>query len=410
MIILEAEVTGDADASRTGKVHVHCKDDPRIRNVFYTSPYFELYKTGGFFAPPAIGQRILIAFNVSTGEAFYISTVISDGGFAFKDPKHPTVEELQSSVLRTIPMVGDPNRYYEGAAHCTWMFKNNEDNGLEITNRNNKKYVVNRTKLNNVGKRVVLESTPTVDCIEINNGLDDYIRLTANPAQTPTATLPPRTLEIRTQEFQNLKSETGGINLQVIKGRDIVLENNSIVQPEGMSFLDGSLGVPTRAGNIALLAEHRNIRLSAKGTTYGPDFGGIVSIETASSTVDVSRNAVTISTIAGARIEVSVATGKITITTPSNLEVAAQSINMTAVDSLNLKAQRVNITGSLTNIKGSGSLNLQGDQGLYLNPGGIGNAPSAQITPSENVVARSYLEEEYPKSYAFPVGLNLPEV
>jgi hypothetical protein len=408
MIILEAEVTGDADSSRTGRVQVTCKNEPRVRSVIYTSPYFELYKTGGIFAPPVLGQTILIAFDVSTGNAYYLSTVISDGGFYYNDPKHPSIEELSEAVLRTTPILGNPDRYYESAANCSLMFKNNEDNGLEIVNRNHKKYVVNRTQLNNGGKVVKLESTPTIDCIEINNGRDDYIRLTAEPPQTPAGGLPPRSLEIRTQEFQTLVTETGGIDLHVKKGRDIILENNSICQPEGIANLGGLVYGPQRAGNVVLLSEHRNIRLSAKGTTYGSDFGGIVSIETASSTVDVSRNAVTISTAVGARIEVSVATGKVTITTPSNLEINADlDINITAGRNMNLKADRLSMSSRITNIKG-GDLNLQGDGGLYLNPGGIGPALPSTITPSENTVARTNLENEYPKSYKFPVGLNIP--
>lgn len=433
MKILEAQVTSNVDVSRTGLIQISCQDEPSITEAHYTTPYHRPYFNGGVFAIPAEKSMVLIAYNSSKKKAYYLSTIIDE-------------EEIETSgaaldgKLFERPLVGLQNKLYEGFAPAVMKFKNDEDNGLTITDKNAKKYMVNETRLNSGGKILSLNSSPEIDSVLLDNGHGDFVKLTGMPQSA--VGLPPdpkRSLQAKTFLSQEFVSDRGSVDLRVLEGKDVTIENDST----GFMSVNGFGGF--RSGNINIFSKWKNIRLAAKGLLV-PN-GGQIILETALSKIwatnigialkagilpqaslemdanlgniilknTLSRLVMTntgISLRSGtASIEINGLTGQITLVSPLPLNLVTPAINTTS-QSINMAPGRVNIgsPASIVNILGL-AVNIDGENGIFLNSGYALAASLGNFTPPSLSVPTSLgatpivptIDAEYPSGSKYPV-------
>jgi len=398
MNIYLAQVTSNLDISRTGIVQIDCPEEPRIKEAIYTSPYFAAYTKGGFFAIPEENSNILIAYNVKTNKAYYISTVLDDGG-DFYDEKFPDSEDaLAKFGLRSNPIIPEPYRFYKDFSPAVMAFKNNEDNGLEIRKFKEEIRYVNETKLVNERKHLTLASSPEIDSVILDNGHGDYLRIKGEPKSATGLPLEgSRSVEMKSELGHRYITNRGGIDIKVIEGKDITIENGSI----GLTTLNGILG--PKSGNINLFSKYANIRLAAKGI-LGTQ--GSVIIETKTSDVIVTNAAITIRTDAGAEIEINGTTGAITLNSISNISMEAANISLDATGSIQMRAPVISIGGTNTtavNVNSTAIVNIDGPTGLYLNSAQSIPAEPIPIVPSANEAKITYLKTEYPTGGKYPI-------
>lgn len=378
-MIYTAKVLSNFDFTRSGKVKVQCKELLlNSLDVIYTTPYYANWK-GGIFSPPAEGSEILIHYNQSTRLAYYLSTVIANPVANTKDQNNNTRED---------PIINSTQLYQDGAPG-SMTFKNDQKDGLQIDTKKAKDRIISKTVLNSGKKALRLDSSPEVDCVRLENGHGDYLKITGLPESSIGIPTPPkRSLEARTFLNQNFVSDRGGIDLMINDGKDIVIENRS----SGF-FSMGSIFGP-RSGNVNLFTKFKNINLIAKAPVYVPleglQQGGKIFLETANSSVVVSRTGVTIrlntlpttpgaaiAGVGGPKIEVKT-NGEILIdaggshTIPPSVGgrikirggdlsfIADRTITMTAPVAINLQS-----TGQI-NVNGT-NVNVDGTTGIFLN-------------------------------------------
>ena len=401
MKIYLAQVTSNMDISRTGIIQISCPEEPRITEAIYTSPYYTPYTKGGFFAIPEENSNILIAYNVKTNKAYYISTVLDDGS-EFYDEKFPSPETATdpNNLLRSTPIIAEPYRVYKDFSPAVVTLKNNEDNGLEVRKFKEELRYVNETSLVNERKHLTLASSPEVDSVILDNGHGDYLRINAEPkSATGLPIESSRSIEMKSEMGQNFVTNRGGLDIRIIEGKDLNISNTSI----GSNALFGVFG--PKSGNINLFSKYANIRLSAKGT-LGPT-GGSVLLETATSNVLVSNFSVTIKTQGGSEIEINATTGAIEIKSPTTIAVEGAKISLNATGSLDLAAPIINIGGATTtavNIKSQSIVSIDGPIGLYLNSGQAIPSTPVPTLPSPNDFLINYLKLQYPKGGKYPIG------
>lgn len=446
MIIYTAQVTSNMDPARAGYVQIFCQDEPRATEAIYTTPFYKAHTNGGFFAAPVENSNILIAFDPKTSKAYYLSTVMETVE-TFAD----NYKSEQSTKLRETPIIKDQQELYEGWGPASVILKNEEENGLRITDRNAKKYMVNETRLNNEGKILSLNSSPEIDSVLLDNGHGDYLKITGMPESA--VGLPPepkRSLQAKTFLSQEFTSDRGGIDIRVVEGKDITIENDST----GFMSLGGVGGI--KSGNVNIFSRWKNVRLAAKGVLpLAPDFsGGKVILETAVSKTLLTNNGITLKTgrtplnnseieldsntgniilknrlskiilsnvgitlqAGAASIQLNAITGGVTIVSVVPLQLVTPGLS-TSIQSINFSSDAVNIGGNDTtevNIRAA-KVNIDGSTGVYLNTEPVALPNLFQLpslpTPinagigavSINSVLTSGPDVEYPKGTKYPV-------
>lgn len=349
------------DVSKSGRIQVTCDNkDIETAGVIYTTPYYKAYTDGGFFAVPTANSKIIVSWNPDLKEAYYISTVMSDGN-TFMEP-----ESLSNSDnFRTTSMLKDPDKKYQGFANSTLTFTNDEYNGLVIEDRNSKTILVNETRLQNNGKIVSLNSSPQVDNVAVLNDHGDGMKIYGLPesaeGQPP---LPKRSIETRSLHDQKMVSDKGSIDLRVVDGKDITIENDST----GINSVGGVLS--GRTGNVNVFSKYKNIRLSAKGLEAD---GGQIILETLTSKIIVSNRGISLLTIGGG-IEISVG-GAITFLGAPVPGVGGvggfgeeTKMDMQETD-LVINAKSIKFVGrEKVEIQSTGPIDIESPTGVYLNP------------------------------------------
>lgn len=468
MKIYTAQVKSTLDLARMGIIQVACEDEPKITEAYYTTPYHRPFTTGGMFAIPAERSNILIAFDEKTSKAYYLSTIIDSpqidvaASIITDSVTQLTPPNIASAFLGNVakkvfksPLVGDQTKLYEGFAPAVMKFKNDEDNGLSITDKNAKKYMVNETRLNSGGKYLSLNSSPEIDCVQLDNGHGDFLKITGMPQSA--VGLPPdpkRSLQAKTFLSQEFVSDRGGIDLRVVEGKDINIENDST----GFMSVFGVGGF--RSGNVNIFSKWKNIRLAAKGFIFPPNIGGQIILETALSKIFTTNLGIAMKAglpVVGASLEMDAATGTVIIKNTiskiimtnlgislrcglASIELTPQgTINLTAPLGINLitpginttsqslgfspgavniggPTSIVNIQGSVVNMQGA-AVNIDGETGIFLNTGqatvagaltGLLDIPFAPPTPA-NPPALGIapivpaVDVEYPTGSKFPV-------
>jgi len=398
-MIYKGKVITNLDIERRGMFYVEIPDigykGDNLLQVHYVSPFFEPRK-GGDFSPPADGATVLIFREPISRKAYYLGTIVSDTPDAitnYEKPKAPSV---------------DPKTYYEDSVPAVKQFKGNGGDGLEITSRKSTFRYVDRVRLNSGTKQILLDSSPESDCVKISNGNGDYIQL--NNVAESSIGVPlfiEQSIEMMAHGGISLDADGGRIDIALNEGGDITLENTST----GAMSLNFPYG--PRCGNINLFSANKNIHISCAAAfgvpREGLNSGGKIFIDTGSSELQVTRDAVTIrmnplGTAPGADIR------KPSIeVTPNGIYIDAgilgaitlngATINLNATDSINMQAPTVNTLGAESvNITSPANVNIDGVAALHLNSGlslqGTGQAtatitsnitpiPPVNITPSE---------------------------
>lgn len=473
MKIYTAQVKSTLDLARMGIIQVACEDEPKITEAYYTTPYHRPFTNGGMFAIPAERSNILIAFDEKTSKAYYLSTIIDSPQVdvavdiatnlttQLTPPNIGTVfaNSFMGNVAKKVfksPIVGDQTKLYEGFAPAVMKFKNDEDNGLSISDKNAKKYMVNETRLNSGGKYLSLNSSPEIDCVQLDNGHGDFLKITGMPQSA--VGLPPdpkRSLQAKTFLSQEYVTDRGSLDLRVVEGKDITIENDST----GFMSVGGVGGL--RSGNINIFSKWKNIRLAAKGSIFPPTIAGQIILETALSKIFTTNLGIAIKTglpLLGASLEMDAAAGTIilknsiskvvmtnagislrcglasieltpagtiSLVAPLGINLITPGINTTSqslgfaegIVNIGSPASIVNIQGSIINMNGIASVNIDGTEGIFLNTG-LGTAgvaatgaltiPFTAPTPANPAslgVAPILptVDAEYPSGSKFPV-------
>jgi len=292
------QVQSNVDESKSGELLVSFpkKFDNQPQLVTYTSPFCKA-NAGGFIAIPDKGDQIIALYNddPAQGESafYYISTVIKDT----VDPQgelNPDYKAIRSNDPKA-DIYGDSNK------PTTQTFTNTAGAGIYIQREFTASRISNNVTLKaESGEEVNVGSIG----IQITNSEGDSVVLNGSE---PNDAYAARSLMVNTRGPQEYKCTSSDINMRIIDGGDINIENNST----------GLMSLGRWFGNIRLKSRFRNIDLAALGPTSH------VNIYTLGATIQVD------------------ATGNIKVLTAGSIDFnAALDINMTAGGS-------VNITGGL---------------------------------------------------------------
>lgn len=258
-------------------------NDNRPTLVAYTSPYYR-DNAGGMIAIPEGGTQVICLHNEfpRKGEEpfYYFGSVVSTASHAQAGDQNSNYKPIRSN---------DPNAEIYGklGGPVTQTFTNMDGNGLYIKTEYSGDKIpdpgvqakasveaqrlgfvteATRQELENSGKlsNVTVSNNVTMKVgtgeevnvgtlgVQIKNGEGDSIVLNTGEPNDDYAA---RSLIIETQGNQEYKCIASDINMRVVDGGDINIENNSF----------GDMGMDKWYGNIRLKSRYRNIDLAAVG-------------------------------------------------------------------------------------------------------------------------------------------------
>jgi hypothetical protein len=288
------QVQSNVDESKSGELLVSFpkKFDNQPQPVTYTSPFCKA-NAGGFVAIPDKGDQIIALYNdnPAQGESpfYYISTVIRDSIEA-NGELNPDYKALRSN---------DPKADIYGSADkpTTQTFTNTAGAGIYIQREFTASRISNNVTLKaESGEEVNVGSIG----IQITNSEGDSVVLNGSE---PNDAYAARSLMVNTRGPQEYKCTSSDINMRIIDGGDINIENNST----------GLMSLGRWFGNIRLKSRFRNIDLAALGPTSH------VNIYTLGATIQVD------------------ATGNVKVLTAGSIDFnAALDINMIAGGNVNI--------------------------------------------------------------------------
>ena len=297
MEIIKGQVVSNVDSTKSGSFLAKFPGLGGIdmfADVTYTSPFFKT-NAGGFLGIPEVDDEILAVHNPDPDEGesefYYHSTIVRRSNISDDEanPKFNTIAE------------NDRSPYNEKGKPVMQHFTNHAGAGLYI----HREFATSKIS-NNVTMRSDTGEEVNVGPVGVQIRNADGDSITLNGAE-PNDAYGARTLSIETQSSQEYKCVAGDINMKIVNGGDINIENNSF----------GLFALPPWFGNIRLKSRFRDITLAALGPT---------------SKIHIVTN--------GTQVIID-SLGGVKIVTAGNLDfAAAQDINMTAGGS-------VNITGNL---------------------------------------------------------------
>jgi hypothetical protein len=287
-------------------------EDNREVPVLYTSPYYK-GNAGGMVAIPEPFSHIIAALkedpNGGESTLYFITCFPAQPQPTNPDDAQENYQSMRSNDTKA-SIYGD-----ESNKPVTQTFANTAGGGLYIQ----RNFSANKIN-NNVTLKCEQDNEVNIGPLGVhirNNEGDSMILNGSEPNDKHSA----RSLAIETRSSQQYKCTTSDINMKVVDGGDINIENDSTGR-NSFGFLTAGVasvvpGIFPWSGNIRLKSRYRNIDLAALG-----NFSHV--------------NIVT----KGAQIQVD-ALGAVKIQTIGSINfAAAQDINMTAGGS-------VNITGNL---------------------------------------------------------------
>lgn len=266
MEILVGIVVSNEDNTKSGKLRVSFPAlDNRVESVTFTSPYYRM-NSGGMVAIPENDTQVLVFHNKNPGKgesSFYFhSCVISDMPRETNEDINKDYVSLRDNDTKAKIYANNPPF---AAKPVTQMFTNTAGAGLYIH-----RDFSTPTLSNNVTIKAESDSEVSVGPlgVQIRNEEGDSINLAGSKGGDFYAD---RSLNISTRGPQEYKCTNSDINMRVLDGGDINIENNSTGM---MSFgtSPGMMPPPTPlpgaypwSGNIRLKSRYRNIDLAALG-------------------------------------------------------------------------------------------------------------------------------------------------
>jgi hypothetical protein len=306
-------VVSNIDRSQSGEMLVRFPklydNSPQV--VTYTSPFCKA-NAGGFIAIPEVGDQILALYNENPGAGensiYYHSTIIKTEISNDPAPSNENFSPLRSSDSKA-QIYGEKNK------PVTQTFTNIAGAGLYIQREFTDSKISNNVTMRSEGGEEVNVGPLGV---QLRNADGDSITLNG---PEPNDAYGARTMAIQTQSSQEYKCVAGDINMKIVDGGDINIENNSF----------GIFALPPWFGNIRLKSRFRDITLAA----LGPE-----------SKVHIVTN--------GTQVIVD-SLGGVKIVTAGNIDFAAgQDINMTAGGTVNIVG---NLGAQVGSVGGAASVN-----------------------------------------------------
>ena len=266
MEILVGIVVSNEDNTKSGKLRVSFPAlDNREESVTFTSPYYRM-NSGGMVAIPENDTQVLVLHNKKPrpGESsfYFHSCVVSDMLRETNEGINEDYVALRDNDTKAKIYADNPPF---SAKPVTQMFTNTAGAGLYLH-----RDFSTPTLSNNVTLKSETGSEATVGPlgVQIRNEEGDSINLAGTKGGDFYAD---RSLNISTRGPQEYKCTNSDINMRILDGGDINIENNSTGM---MSFgtSPGMMPPPTPlpgvfpwSGNIRLKSRYRNIDLAALG-------------------------------------------------------------------------------------------------------------------------------------------------
>tara|TARA_Y100001973_G_C5207976_1_gene343057 strand:+ start:7393 stop:8709 length:1317 start_codon:yes stop_codon:yes gene_type:complete len=348
-------VVDNKDPDKSGVLQVKFPDynNDRPVPVAYTSPYYK-FNSGGFVAVPEGGTQVLCLYNESpkAGEStfYYLTSVIGQPTNITQDDQNENVKPLRSNDTNA-PIYG------KLGGPVSQTFTNTEGNGLYITTeysgdkipnaRVQAKAQVEAERLGFVTEatRQELEDSVTLGDVELHNnvtmklGSGEEVNVGSVGVQIrngegdclvlnsgePNEAYSARSMVVETRGPQLYKCVASDINMKVVDGGDINIENDST----------GLFGLFPWTGNIRLKSRYRDITLAALGGPIMP------------SDIHIVTNF--------GKIKLDGTTGQVTIFSPTDIQLNSEAnISLNAGGNISLNS------GGLASINANGTASING--------------------------------------------------
>lgn len=294
------------------------------QRCFMTSPYFRL-NGGGMMAVPEDGDQILALLDGDTGEIYYQSTIVGI-----------SPDSLEGGI-KDFSLLPESS-YNKGGKPVKVTYQNAVGDGLEIT-RNydptpNEKVVHSVALKSKKGKRISLDDSPDIEAVIVRNQHGDGMTIRGDE----TDAFAERTIDVKSNGSQNYTCFEGQLELRVVNGRDIIIENNStgsMSQTPSPEFWPNPGDPPKRFGGIYLRSENGDVSISTQA-----DEGKLFL---------VTPNA------------------RIQIDDKGNVQISANSLEINSAGDISMKAGGdIKMEGANVDINSSGVANLFGTNELNI--------------------------------------------
>lgn len=350
------------DPSQSFKIYAKLLgvDDERV-NVTYTSP-FHFRGKGGVIAVPNVGSKILILYDRTNGNYYYLSTVIEGWN---------TDDYIQDPSL-LLTSITQENYYSDKDIPHRLTFTNEQDAGLVIRDERLTGYSNSEVRLqSDTGKVISLQDSPLDDKIVIRNEHGDGIRVTSDSIGSVSfegkhhGFLASRSIYLLCDGNQDIVSFTGGIRMMVSEGREIDIENFSTGKMADNTQNGISAGSNKRCGNINIKSYDSDVNIRAG--------------------LDASSNSAIFITTPKGRIQINY-DGSIDIRSNGDLNIKSLgNITMEATEDIKLKCKNLTVNSSEDSAivaggtflaKSSQTNSLEGSE-VHFNSAGIVPAPTS---------------------------------
>ena len=375
MEILVGIVKSNGDNLKRGGLEVKI---PALKNrvvfVTYTTPYYRM-NSGGMVAIPEDGSQVLVLHNKKPryGESsFYFHSCIvtatpRDTNEGINEDYTPLKDnDVKAKIYSNpAPEFDDKgNDVTPSPKPVTQTFTNTAGAGLYIH-----RDFSTPTLSNNVTIKTEKGCEVNVGPIgaQIRNEEGDFINLAGAKGGDEFAS---RALNIETRGPQEYKCTSSDINMKIVDGGDINIENNSTgFGGFGKTFVAPSPGNPTPtdtipgkyqwSGNIRLKSRYRNIDLAALGDL---------------SNINIVTNK--------AKIKLDGITGQVTIYTPNDIQLnSGANISLKAEGDISLDAGGAFkvIAGSTVEIDGKSSTTVKSNGAVTMQSGAVASVNGTTV-------------------------------
>ena len=323
MKIVKGQVVSNVDTTQSGRLLAMFPSvGPDAYFVTYTSPFFKA-NAGGFLGIPEKDDEILAVYNPEPDEGedyfYYHSTIVKREDLNPKD---------ENSKFKPIPN-NDRPVYGEKNKPVSQLFTNGAGAGLYIRREFKSSKIDNNVTMRcDTGEEVNVGPLG----VQIRNADGDFIVL--NGAE-PNDAFAARSMVVETQGNQEFKCISSDINMRVVEGGDINIENDSF----------GFFSVPPWYGNIRLKSKHKDVTIAALGNGPLP------------SDIHIVTNT--------AKIKLNGLTGQLQIFSPTTIDInSVGSINLNAGGNISMNA------GGVLSMNTQGVATLKGTAGVNIGSGG----------------------------------------
>lgn len=316
--------------------------------VKYTSPNHQRYFYG-FFALPALGSEILIAYDKERQEYYYLSTIVDYAPDLGKISKNSNSDPADLySAYKNFDTNGNP----------TAMFlKNQKGAGLQIQNYFADGEITNEVRLkSSSNSELILSDTPGSKCVTLKNSDGDNITI-GGEIDTPFRLGPPhiaRGIVFNSLNTQQFLVGTGAYEVRVTDGTDVTLTNlsrgnNKAYVPPNLTPPEGT-NPNLQFGNINLITKFRDINIftdnpaasAIDSNIYISTQNGMVQINSGGDVKIFSQGKVTIQATEGLDLQ--------TLTGDINIEAKTGNVNIKSTGDTNLNSTAFNVLAATTNI------------------------------------------------------------